>query len=718
MTTVAPGNALNEERRWVSVLFVDIAGYTVLAARLDPEDVRALQQEYFRRVHRVVRRWGGIVEKYIGDAVLAVFGAPRSDEHDAYRAVLAGMEIQAVLAGLTLADGSPVRVRVGIATGEAVVDLAAARDGGQALVCGDVVNVAARLQAHAEADTVVVTAATRRATAPLVRYQGLPALVLAGRPAPVATWRALGVEPRPAARCGAPVTGREAELATVAGQLTRALRGHTPALVPVVGPAGSGKSRLVRELAARGLGASAGEPQWWVGRCPPGPAGPYAPIADLVQAQAGVRTTDDAGAVRRKLARWAGALVTAAELPPVLDALVGLVTPPPGPGDPPGPARGTTADGATEQALLHLLRSAARQPLVLVIEDLHLADTATTRLVRRLPAAASRLPLAVVATHRPDPRLDGSLGAAVALGPLSTQETRRLLCHLLAGAGQATGLADRLLPLVGGNPGYAEEYVRTLAEQYPPDGQPVDGNLPVPPRVRGIVSARLGGVEQPDRTVLQAAAVLRDAVWPEAVAALLDMGVAQAGAALSRLERLGLLVQRQPEAVPGRPRYEFAEAVVQQVVYVQLPRAARGWLHRRAAERLPADLVRRCHDVDVQRAGHWLAASALAPVLHQDGQPYLVAACTALALAAHRAMRRGTTGRAWELAARTQRLWPTGASASRTHPLLAGVLTPAPAGGPASTRAPSTRRPAVRGRHRGHHPGRARAPAPRRCRSP
>lgn len=117
MTVVGPGSGLGEERRWVVVLFVDIAGYTTLAARLDPEDVRALQVEYFRRVRRVVRRRRGIVEKYIGDAVLAVFGAPCSDEHDADRAVLAGMEIQAALADLTLADGSPVRVRVGIASG-------------------------------------------------------------------------------------------------------------------------------------------------------------------------------------------------------------------------------------------------------------------------------------------------------------------------------------------------------------------------------------------------------------------------------------------------------------------------------------------------------------------------------------------------------------------------------------------------------------------------
>ena len=208
--------ASRDERRWVSVLFVDLVGFTRRAHQLDPEDVRALQREYFGRVRRTVHRWQGVVEKYVGDAVLAVFGAIESDEYDAYRAVLAGLHMQRDLAGLVWPDGTPVHARVGVATGEVVVDLAAVRDGGQALVCGDVVNTASRVQSHAAPGTVVVTAATRGATGRWVRYSRLPAITPAGKPAPLDVWRAVAPVPPAAPDDSAPLAGRAAEMSTVA----------------------------------------------------------------------------------------------------------------------------------------------------------------------------------------------------------------------------------------------------------------------------------------------------------------------------------------------------------------------------------------------------------------------------------------------------------------------------------------------------------------------
>ena len=191
-------------RRTVTVLFIDIVGFTALVDRLDPEDVWALQKDYFAVVSRAVRAAGGVVEKYIGDAVMAVFGAdPRRGDtaetvaRDAARAVQAGLRMQEALRDYPLAGRFPVRTRVGVATGVAIVDVAA-RDGGQAMISGSVVATASRLQAYAPHGTVVVCAATRQATDALISYQELPPVAVAGRAYPVELWRALTPRPVPA----------------------------------------------------------------------------------------------------------------------------------------------------------------------------------------------------------------------------------------------------------------------------------------------------------------------------------------------------------------------------------------------------------------------------------------------------------------------------------------------------------------------------------------
>ncbi len=192
------------ERRTVSILFIDIVGFTAMVDRLVPEDVRALQIDYFDTVAAVVHRAGGVVEKYVGDAVMAVFGTDAADGHDAYRAVQAGLEMQELLHARELAGRFPVRTRVGIASDEAVVDLGAARDGGQGMVSGSVVTSAARLQAYAPHGTVVVCAYTRHATASVVAYQDLPPVAAPGKPRPLDLWRAL---PRLAPPPRRPVAG-------------------------------------------------------------------------------------------------------------------------------------------------------------------------------------------------------------------------------------------------------------------------------------------------------------------------------------------------------------------------------------------------------------------------------------------------------------------------------------------------------------------------------
>jgi class 3 adenylate cyclase len=228
-----------EERRTVTVLFADMVGFTARAERLDPEDVLAVQTEYFGIVRQVVRRWGGVVEKYVGDAVLAVFGAPLSAEDDAYRAVRAGLEIPVALTGVQLPDAAPVRVRVGIATGEAVVNLTTVHDGGQAFVSGDVVNTASRAQAATAAGLVAVTAATREVTRHRIRYAGPAAVTVAGKAHALEIWHALGAATGPS-----DVDDSDRERRLVSAQLDRLDPVDRTALyaaavvVDTVGPAG------------------------------------------------------------------------------------------------------------------------------------------------------------------------------------------------------------------------------------------------------------------------------------------------------------------------------------------------------------------------------------------------------------------------------------------------------------------------------------------------
>ncbi|OLB73363.1 MAG: hypothetical protein AUI14_26310 [Actinobacteria bacterium 13_2_20CM_2_71_6] len=487
----AAESTAHEERRTVSVLFADMVGFTALASDLDPEDVRALQRGYFRAVRQVVHRWDGVVEKYAGDAVLAVFGALRCDEHDAYRAVRAGLQVHEALRGRRFPPGLPVRAKVGIATGEALVDLAGVCDGGQALVSGDVVNVASRLQGHAAAGTVVVSAATRRATGSLIRYEDLPRTAVAGKPEPLEIFRAAGMEHRRPADDAAPFVGRDAELATLTGRLTRAFSGRVAQLVSVAGPAGTGKSRLVREAADR-LPVTT-----LVGHCVPGGDGRYEPLAQMVRGFAGIRDGDDEPTVRRLLGAALAGLVGADELPDLVAVL-------------PGVLGGQLAPREAERVWRRLLITAAsRSPLLVVIEDLQWAAPALARFVRDFVTSAPAVPLGIVVTRRPESTevtagLPADRAGSVTLPPLGTGETARLLRHLLDRAGRSPMLAGRLLPVVSGNPLYAREYVNLLTGPGSPGAE-----LPVPELLRAIVSARIDRLDPADRAALQAAAVFR-----------------------------------------------------------------------------------------------------------------------------------------------------------------------------------------------------------------
>src|SRR6184192_2801128 len=242
-----------EERRTISVLFVDLAGFTGIGERLDPEDLRQIQLAYFATASRVVRRYGGILEKYVGDAIMAVFGVPVESEHDAVRAVAAGLDMQRELDDRPLAGRYRMRVRVGVATGEALVDLAAAHNSGEAMVSGDVVATAARLQALAPDGAVLVSDITRRATTGSIRYADPARLVtLAGKSRAAHVWLAQGLAGRVQLDDDTiPLTGRNHELDLISSALIRSVRENEARLISIVGVHGVGKSRLIREVTRR-----------------------------------------------------------------------------------------------------------------------------------------------------------------------------------------------------------------------------------------------------------------------------------------------------------------------------------------------------------------------------------------------------------------------------------------------------------------------------------
>ncbi|TYB96687.1 AAA family ATPase [Micromonospora sp. WP24] len=554
-----------EERRTVTVLFVDIVGSTALVDRLDPEDVRAVQRAYFDTVAEVLRRWNGVVEKYVGDAVMALFGARESDGFDAYRALRAGLEIQPALDRRPLTDGVVLRVRVGVATGEAVVELPAARDGAHGVASGAVITTAARLQEYAPPGAVVCCPTTQRATAGLLSQRQLAPIAVPGRTPGMGIWRVAAPLGQPTARHDGPLVGRRRELATARDRIVQAVRERSPGWVSVTGPSGSGRSRLLHEL-TRALDVVDGVPvRWCVASCPPHPHESLAPVANLLRDLVGLRPTDPSSVLRGRLSAALTGLLPPARLATALPALERLLAVP-------------DATAAASAAWLHevLLRLAARRPLVLGVDDLDRAAPAVDRFLHALFTAASarKLPLAVVTLHGTD-RADVLPVARgrrchVPLRPLAAVQTGRLLRQLLVRAGQPVDRVAGLLPLVGDTPGHAVAYVHSLADGADP------AEPPLPEALGRAVGAEVDRLDGTRRAALMAGATLPDGFTAGAVERLLDWAPGQARPALAALRAADLLVAR-PEG-----RYALATPALRRVAADRLPRRLRAVFASRA----------------------------------------------------------------------------------------------------------------------------------------
>ena len=596
----------HEERKVLTVLFCDLVGSTAQAERMDPEDVSALLSRYHERVRRDLERFGGTVEKFIGDAVMALFGAPVAHEDDPERAVRAALAIRD-----WEAEDGELQVRIGITTGEALVAIGARPDRGEGMASGDVVNTAARLQSAAPENGILVDEATFRATERAIAYGDQREIEAKGKVAPVRVWPALeakarlGVDVRQIGRT--PLVGRRDELETLVAALNRARREHEPQLATLVGVPGIGKSRLVWELFQR-LEQGPELIRWRQGRSLPyGEGVSFWALGEMVKAQAGILETDDAGRTEEKLRETIAALVSEpADTQWVerhLRPLVGLETG----GEAVADRRGE-AFGAWRCFFEAL---AAQGPLVLVFEDLHFADDGMLDFVDHLVDWASGVPLLVVGTARPEllarrPGWGGGKPHALtlSLSPLSDDETAQLVHALLERPMLDATVQETLLERAAGNPLYAEEFVRMVEEH-----DPAAEELPLPETVQGLIAARIDGLTPEEKTILQDAAVLGKVFWLGAVAALarVERRVAEEG--LHALERKEFVRRERSSSVAGETEYAFRHLLVRDVAYGQIPRPPRAEKHRQAAEWIAS--LARPEDQAEMVAYHFLSALEL-----------------------------------------------------------------------------------------------------------
>jgi class 3 adenylate cyclase/tetratricopeptide (TPR) repeat protein len=602
----APPRAPAEERRLVTVLFCDLVGFTARSDQADPEDVGALLRPYHTRLRTEIERLGGTLDKFIGDGVMAVFGAPVAHEDDPERAVRCALGMLAASAELQLT------VRIGITTGEALVRPGVARQ--TEGVVGDVVNTASRLQGVAPAGGVVVGEATFRATSRLFDYQELGPVPVKGKADPVPVWRLLAARSRTGIeairRAGTPFVGRKAELDLLEGLFERTLADRTVRLVTVVGEPGVGKSRFVSELAT----SVDDRPKlvtWRQGRCLPyGDGITFWALGEIVKAQAGILDSDPPAEVTGKLR---AALDTLLPDPPEREWLRARLAPLLG-------IAGPDAVKAERDELFAAWRRfveamASDHPLVLVVEDLHWADPAMLEFLQHLVERSADLPLLIVATARPEllerhPGWgDGTPAATrIPLGALTDLEVARLVASLVGRAVLPFGVQALLLERAGGNPLYAEEFARLLADQ----GLVADGevatvpDIPVPETVHGLIAARLDALAPEVRALVQDAAVVGRVFWPGAVAAMDGGGGGEAvQAALAELERKQLVQRSHTSSVQHQDEYVFWHALVRDVAYAQIPRAGRARRHQAVAEWVEAVAGERVGDLAEVVAHHY-----------------------------------------------------------------------------------------------------------------
>ena len=601
---VEPGR-IGEERRLVSVLFVDLVGFTSQAEQLDPEDVRAILTPYYERVRAELQRFGGSVEKFIGDAVMGVFGAPTAYGDDAERAVRAAFAVR------DWAEQDGLQVRVAVNTGEAIVELEARPGHGEAMVAGDVVNTAARLQSAAPVGAVLVGEETYASTRNAIEYRPAQPVLAKGKSAPVRAWLALratsGVGERPVTPI--PMVGRDRELTVLTGIWDRVSEEGRAHFVTVFGPAGIGKSRLALELSQ--LVATQGGRVVRGRSTPYGASTPYSAFAQQVKQVAGIFDSDDAarGArearCRDRRPRGPGGRRGARSAPRVAPRARGRAVTT-------IPDRETLVFSA--RVLVESL--AMGGPTLLLYDDIHWADASLLDLLETFAARVREVPVLFVALARPElltdrPGWGGGLPAytALPLEPLTERSGRELAEKLLSESGQSTSGAPAIAETADGNPLFIEELSASIAEKS------TSGALPT--NVRSLIAARLDSLPLDERAVLVDASVVGRVFWRGALTEIEPRP--DLPSLLGSLEARGLIGREAVSRIQGDQQFGFKHGLIHEVAYQTLPRAARRERHAAVARFLESTAAGQSHEAlgqhyreagDVDHAVEHLVAAA------------------------------------------------------------------------------------------------------------
>jgi class 3 adenylate cyclase len=581
------GSASGESRRVVTILFSDIRGSTGLGEELDPEALQDLLSRFFAEMKRVVERHEGFVEKFIGDAVMAVFGLPRVHEDDAVRAVRAAAEMREALAVLNEEFvafwGVTVAIRTGVNTGEVLVPEPGA---GQRIVVGDAVNVAARLEQIAAPGEILIGEATYRLVRGAVTAEAVGPLELKGKSAPVAAWRLADVAehaPGYARRLDSRLVGREREIAALEAAFGRAVERGACELVTVMGAAGVGKSRLTAELLAR-LGPRATVLE---GHCLPyGEGITFWPLVAILMAAAGIEDRDPEDVVRRKLCAAVGDAEGDTEF--VCDALLPLLGF--------GSEKGIQETYWAVRKLFE--RLGEEQPLVVALDDIHWAEPTLLDLLEYLADWIRWVPVLLVCQARPE-LLDTRPGwvaardnaALIALQPLSERQTDGLIRELVGGTELPAEARNRIAAVAEGNPLFVEETLRMLVDHgvlESTDGRwAVTGDLSavtLPPTIHALLTARLDRLEPEQRGVIERGSAVGRSFWWGAVAELSPPDVRpRVGACLQSLVRKELLEPDRSE-IRQEDAFRFTHILFRDAAYQGIPKAVRASMHERLAD--------------------------------------------------------------------------------------------------------------------------------------
>jgi class 3 adenylate cyclase/tetratricopeptide (TPR) repeat protein len=613
-----PARPVAEERKVVTALFCDLVGFTATSEAADPEDVDRMLTAYAAMARERIEAYGGVVEKFIGDAVVGIFGVPAAHEDDPERAVRAALRIAEDAAELEAIGGAPLTLRIGINTGETLVRLGVVPGSGERMLAGDAINTASRIQSVAPEMGVAVGLDTYAATSQVFDYQELEAATLKGKSEPVRIFHAKA----PLARFGADLTrthdspfiGREIDLALLKGIFDKAVAADAPQLVTVVGEPGLGKSRIAAELFAH-LDARSDLITWRQGRCLPyGEGITFWALGEILKAHAGILESDPPEVATAKLNQ---VLPDGPERAWFRERLLPLL----------GIEAASTAGReelftAWRRFLEHV---AERGPTVLVFEDLHWADDAMLAFLEHLADRAEAVPLLVIGTARPElhelhPGFASGLVNVnvIRLAPLSEVETARLVSALLESTVIPAELQRPILERAGGNPLYAEEFVRLLRDRdlLTRTGSSWElregAEVPFPDSVQALIAARLDTLSADTKSMLADAAVVGKVFWAGAIAQMGDRDLAEVTDSLHDLSRKELVRSTRRSSIEGEAEYAFWHVLARDVAYGQLPRISRASRHVAAARWLESRVPDRVEDLADVLAYHYATALDLA----------------------------------------------------------------------------------------------------------